>query len=496
MRQKRGRQGMIRVRRQRNLLLRPDSRRSFFRPFMPETEERVMKIVARVMTLSEREVAREVNRIMRDFGSRHPHLRELLLRHFESIKDYLLGDRPLTEERRLLLGAYFTQEYALEAAALFNPSIVPHPNQEGVPRGALRFILSLRATGEGHLSSIVFRTGIVRADGTVEVDPPKSYTIAGHHQLWPKYERKIFERKLADLGLLTSGVRRRLESLGEWFTYEELEEIVREALREDRYLSVPEREQLESMLSVAASNYEVEFPPEEDLSARVIFPWSPTERHGIEDARFVAFQEEDGSVTYHATYTAVDGRVLLPQLLTTKDFNHFTISTLNGREVQNKGMALFPRKIGGRYVMLGRQDNENMFIMYSDLLHFWPNKRLLVRPTYPWEFVQLGNCGSPIETEAGWLVLTHGVGPMRRYVISAILLDREDPSRVVGRLKEPLLSPTGDESEGYVPNVVYSCGALVHESKLILPYAMSDQCTSFATVELSDLLEELLKHRP
>ena len=269
--------------------------------------------------------------------------------------------------------------------------------------------------------------------------------------------------------------------------------------REQRRTRATLRDQPEiarGILSLAQANYEVHFDPAQRLSERVIFPTSPAEQRGIEDARFVAFREEDGSTIYYATYTAYDGQVVLPQVLETRDFVHFKISTLNGPEVQNKGMALFPRKINGRYAMLSRQDNENIYLMYSDLLHFWYTRQILLRPTYPWEFVQIGNCGSPIETEAGWLVLTHGVGPMRKYSIGAVLLDRDDPSRVLGRLAKPLLSPTESEREGYVPNVVYSCGAMTHAGHLILPYAMSDQCSGFATVPLVELLEALLKSGP
>jgi len=487
---------MAKVKRQRDLVLRPDSSRVFFRPFMPEREERVVKIIARVMELSDREVDRECARMSREFLDRTPGLRAFLLRRFEAIQDLLIADRPLSDSRKILLGAYFTQEYALEAAALFNPSIVPHPDQNGLPEGSLRFILSLRATGEGHVSSLVFRTGAVDAEGRVRVDPAEGFLTAGEVHPNPSYEKRLFERKLAELGLLSPFVSQMVSYLGDWFTYAELQACVEETVRRDRYMPPEQREQAEAALAVAAGNYEVNFDPDRELSARVIFPNSPAESHGIEDARFVAFREEDDTVTYHATYTAFDGRVFLPQMLTTRDFCHFRISTLNGPAVQNKGMALFPRKIHGRYAMLGRQDNENLFLMYSDLLHFWYSKQLLIRPTYPWEFVQLGNCGSPIETEAGWLVLTHGVGPMRRYVISAVLLDLECPDKVIGRLKEPLLSPTETERSGYVPNVVYSCGALVHKGRLILPYAMSDRYTGFATVNLNELLEELLRHAP
>ncbi len=286
-----------------------------------------------------------------------------------------------------------------------------------------------------------------------------------------------------------------MDRLGEQFTFAQLTAVANEGSRGIRQLDGSVRRTAEDLLAVARANYEISFEPSERYSERVIFPLAPAEARGIEDARFVRFHDEAGRSTYYATYTAFDGQVALPQLLETKDFVRFKISTLNGPEVQNKGMALFPRKVRGHYAMLSRQYGENIYLMYSDMLHFWYDKRLLLRPTYPWEFVQLGNCGSPIETDAGSLVLTHGVGAMRRYAIGAILLDLDDPGRVIGRLPEPLLEPTPEERDGYVPNVVYSCGALVHDGRLILPYAMSDQCTSFATVVLEELLVEL-KARP
>jgi predicted GH43/DUF377 family glycosyl hydrolase len=242
------------------------------------------------------------------------------------------------------------------------------------------------------------------------------------------------------------------------------------------------------ILALAQSNYEVHFPPDSRLSERVLFPVTPSQSNGIEDARFVLFQDDDGSRTYYATYTAYDGKFVLPQFIETPDFLHFKFITLNGRAVQNKGMALFPRKINGRYAMLGRQDQENLYLMFSDDLHFWNTAQPLLQPAFPWEFIQLGNCGSPIETEAGWLVLSHGVGAMRKYCIGAFLLDRHDPAKVIGRLREPLIKPDENEREGYVPNVVYSCGSLVFERQLIVPYAMSDYATTFATLPLDEVL--------
>jgi predicted GH43/DUF377 family glycosyl hydrolase len=307
----------------------------------------------------------------------------------------------------------------------------------------------------------------------------------------PSYEKALFEKKLLELGLANGFSEQILAGLDEWFTLIELQEHIRFGLRQHRQRANEYEIIAKGILSLAQSNYEIIYTPEQRLSERIIFPSSPTEINGIEDARFVQFYDDDGQTTYYAIYTAFDGRVILPQLLETTDFLHFKISTLNGPAIQNKGMALFPRKVNGLYAMLSRQDNENNFIMFSEHTHFWYTKEMILKPTFPWEFVQLGNCGSPIETEAGWLVLSHGVGPVRKYSMGAFLLDLHDPTRVIGRLREPLLTPDGNEREGYVPNVVYSCGGLVHGRELIIPYAMSDYASSFATVNLDDLLHEL-----
>lgn len=474
-----------------NVVLRPDAARVFFRPFELRNRERVLRVVARVSALDRQSAEREAEVVLERFAERHQKLHDFLLRRFEEVREHVVTDWPLSESRRLLIGAYFTLEYSLEAAALFNPSIVPHPDQSALPEGCLRFVLSLRATGEGHVSSIVFRTGVVDREGQISINPPTRYVAAAEMHPNPSYDKHLFERKLLELGLLSPLAQRIMDQLEDHFTSEQLRVLAIHALRRDRLSYGDGQRTVDGLLAVARANYEISFEPSDRYSERVIFPASPAEVRGIEDARFVCFRDDSGPPTYYATYTAFDGQVTLPQMLETRDFVRFQISTLNGPEVQNKGMALFPRKINGRYVMLSRQDGENIYLMTSDMLHFWYEKHILLRPTYPWEFVQLGNCGSPIETEAGWLVLTHGVGPMRRYVIGAALLDLENPLRVIGRLREPLLEPTPEEREGYVPNVVYSCGAVVHAGRLILPYAMSDQSTSFATVPMDGLLAAL-----
>lgn len=474
------------------LLLKPNNSRVVLRPFEPMDPQRVMKIVARVMALSDEDVQRLLEQVLQEFLPRHQRVRRFFLARYEQVKDYLLTDAMVSEPRRLLIGSYFTQEYALESAALFNPAMVWHPDQSGLPPGMRRFILSLRATGEGHLSSITFRCGTVDAEGNLAIDEPTPYVTAPDVIPNAQYEKNLFERKLFELGLGNGFVEKVLGPLEDRFTLGDLQESIRQVMRQDRVRQQQWDPVANGVIALAKSNYEIAYSPEQSLSERIIFPYSPTEVNGIEDARFVQFQEEDGRTHYYATYSAFDGKVVFPQLLQTDDFLRFKVSTLNGPEVRNKGMALFPRRVHGLYAMISRQDGENIYLMYSDMLHFWYTKELIAKPTYPWEFVQVGNCGSPIETEAGWLLLSHGVGPVRKYCLGAYLLDLEDPRKVLGRLPRPLLIPNENEREGYVPNVVYSCGPILHQGQLIIPYAMSDYASTFATVPLQTILERMV----
>ena len=473
------------------VLLRPNNARVLYRPFEPPAPQRATRIIGRVMSLREDEVEQLLDRVLSEFHGRHQRLVTFFEERFQAVRHHLLTDQPLSDSRRRLVGSYFTQEYALESAALFNPSIVLHPDQSGLTAGTARFIVSLRATGEGHVSSVGFRSGTVDLRGTISIAAPTGYVTAPRVAANAGYDKPLFLRKLAELGVIDGFVDPLFSTLDDRFRLRDLESALATASRQHR----TRRRELEPMvaaiLALARANYEIECDPTSDISERVIFPYSPAETNGIEDARFVRFTDDDGSVTYSATYTAFDGSVILPQIVETDDFVRFRVSTLNGPEVTNKGMALFPRKIRGSYVMLSRQDGENMYLMETDALHFWHSRRLILRPTQPWEYVQIGNCGSPIETPAGWLVLTHGVGPMRKYSIGAVLLDLDDPSQVIGRLAEPLLSANENERVGYVPNVVYSCGGLVHEGLLVIPYSMSDYATSFATVPLADVLASL-----
>jgi predicted GH43/DUF377 family glycosyl hydrolase len=470
------------------IVLKPNPGRVLFRPFNLFGDQRPLRIISRVMSLSEEDVSYMLEQVIAEFQPRHQKLIDFVMHRFDQVEHLVPTDQPLTRARKLLIGSYFTQEYSLEAAALFNPSIFPDPNQSDLAPGTLRFILSLRATGEGHISSITFRAGTIDAEGNITVETPTPFVSLPDLVPDPSYDKALFSRKLRELGLVDGTSETMLKNLGDTFTLDHLTREIDFMRRYARHATDEFDRTARRVLTLAESNYQVCYSPSQAISERVIFPTGPNELNGIEDARFVRFIDNDGTASYLATYTAYDGRVTFPQLLETRDFLHFRISTLNGPEVQNKGMALFPRRINGQYAMISRQDGENMYLMFSDDLHFWYSKQMLLRPSYPWEFLQLGNCGSPIETEAGWLVITHGVGPMRKYSIGAILLDHADPTKVIGRLRQPLLSPDETEREGYVPNVVYSCGALVHNGLLILPYAMSDTASSFATVPLNDLL--------
>ena len=474
-----------------NIVLKPDGARTILRPFMPRSESQVTNIIARIMALPEDSARNQLNKIMDDFSCHHENIESVFLGHYEMVHAHLFTDLQPSKERKTLIGSYFTSEYSFESAALFNPSIVPHPDQSNLPPGDLRFIMSLRATGEGHISSLTFRTGTIDRNNSITIDRPGKYPMPAILVQNPVYDKQCFSMKLSELGLINDYSILVLALLKDTFTLSEMADSLKEiTFNSNRQKSQADKLTSDKILWLALSNYETELPAAKGLSDFVIFPSSPTEQNGIEDARFVLFTNDDGGKIYYATYTAYDGRAILPQLVETKDFHHFKMITLNGRAVENKGMALFPRKINGKYAMLSRQDNENLFLMYSDNIHFWHETHIIMKPTYEWEFVQVGNCGSPIETDAGWIVLTHGVGPVRRYCISAILLDKDDPTRIIGRLKDPLIIPNERERSGYVPNVVYTCGALIHNQNLILPYAMSDRITTIAIFDLKKLLNE------
>ncbi|WP_246117735.1 glycoside hydrolase family 130 protein [Adhaeretor mobilis] len=472
-------------------VLKPDQSRVLLRPFSPGDSQRTNRIITRIMALPEEQVGHLLDEVTAEFSQRHREIRRMFLERFEQVRQEHDPKGGLSEERRLLIGSYFLAEYTLESAALFNPSIVMHPDQAGLPPGALRFTLSLRATGEGHISSITFRTGIIHSNNQIEVLDAAGYLSEPRQIPNPAYEKGLFTRKLRELGFKSEFTGRVIDKLGDSFDMQELRAALDAELDQERHsqgVLQEDQNTAHGIWMLAQSNYEVQFQPEQQLSERILFPATPSQSNGIEDARFVRFQNDDGSYIYYATFTAFDGNVVMPELVETVDFLRFRFTTLNGPAAQNKGMAMFPRKIDGHYAMLARQDNESIYLSYSDNVHFWNERQVLLRPTFSWELIQIGNCGSPIETDAGWLVLSHGVGPLRKYCIGAFLLDRDDPSKVIGRLRAPLIQPNENEREGYVPNVVYTCGALLHKSELIIPYGLADHATGFATVPVEDVL--------
>lgn len=395
----------------------------------------------------------------------------------------------VSEFRKLLVGSYFTHEYSIESAAFFNPSIVEDPDQSDLEEGEKRMIISFRAVGEGHISSIVFRRALFDKNNNITVEPAGNYVDEAEIIRTSTYNKKLFLEKA-----IQNKINQDVLQVVEGKLPDNFENLnLRRVVIDSRNLEMDNIKKMEydKILWLSDSYHEISFSRDTDISDRVIFPISEFERKGIEDARFVKFTEDDGSVAYYATYTAYDGSLIMPKLLKTTDFYDFKILPLYGKGSQNKNLALFPRKINGKYVMMSRIDGFNNYIMYSDKIGVWENPTLLQEPKFPWEFVQIGNCGSPIETEHGWLVINHGVGPMRRYCLGASLFDLHDPSIEVGRLSEPLLIPNKDEREGYVPNVLYSCGSIIHNNQLIIPYGLSDNCSSFATVDLNALLERL-----
>jgi predicted GH43/DUF377 family glycosyl hydrolase len=419
------------------LCLRPDPARVIVRPFKPATEPRDLNptdklranhIVDRVLALDSEAVGSQLADVLDNFLGRHRNLLETFEARANEMEDAFATHGAFSKTQRQLIGAYFLSEYSFEASALFNPSIVSHPDQSDAPKGGCRFILSLRAIGEGHVSSLTFRAGTIAADGNVTIDP--TARLASRPRICERTSRSDGE------------------------------------------------------------HVELIFKPEEDLSERVIFPVTESQSNGIEDARFVEFGD-GGRTTYYATYTAYSGRAIRSELIETNDFMSFRLRPLTGAAAGNKGMALFPRKIGGKYAMIARQDNENLYLIYSDDLYRWDGGQAILKPEFPWEFVQIGNCGSPIELDEGWLLLTHGVGPVRKYSIGAALLDKNDPSKVLARAREPLLRPEPSEREGYVPNVVYTCGAMRHNDQIILPYAVSDTFSNLATIKISALMQTM-----
>lgn len=468
----------------------PDCKRVIIKQHIPKEADRIERIIKRVLGLNEEQVEQILDRIVTNFSDRHKNIWDAFDNNYNEIKRYIPENTQMSNNRRALLGAYFSCEYSIQAAAFFNPSIVPHPDQSGIEEGCLRFILSFRSVGEGHISSIEFRSGIVDGKCKFTFDKASCYAERANIVSNPVYDKATFFMKLAEMQNPEHVISQQVYALLEdRFLLSDLISVLQMVI-DDEHKDIGEK-----IMWLAKSNYELQFKLEQELSEKIIFPASKNDSNGIEDARFVRFVDDDGSITYYATYTAYNGHNILPQIIETKDFLTFKMITLNGEFSRNKGMALFPRKINGKYMMISRVDGESLYLMSSDNIHFWQNAELIKGPENAWEFVQIGNCGSPIETEHGWILLTHGVGPMREYSIGVTLLDLENPNKIIGNMNEPLLVCNQEEREGYVPNVVYSCGSIIHNDNLIIPYAMSDTCSGIATITLSELFNNIKEEK-
>ncbi|MHC1776525.1 MAG: glycoside hydrolase family 130 protein [Lentimicrobium sp.] len=513
------------------LVFSPDPSRVIAR-FLQLSDDRSAEIIRKVLAMPEKEVNIAMSQLLRGYSRRHRNISRIFEKHFAKLAPIFdkieVNEKDLSLAQRALIGSYFTMEYSIESAAFFNPSMVEDPDQSELRPDEKRVIISFRATGEGHISSIVFRSGVLDKNGNLSIEPVGKMLAEADVIKRHVYDKKAFTKKLADMqvqAILTAPVfldnpkirqdqvnivsplktaepeelREELEvvspafildKLDEKFTYGELMKNL-ELAKKDPNLPESHKKVLNQMMWLASSHYEIHFSIDSAISERVIFPISATEQKGIEDARFVKFIDDDGEIIYYATYTAYDGLAILPKLISTKDFYNFKILPLNGEIAQNKGMALFPRKINGKYAMLCRIDGVNNYIAYSDSINIWREAKIIQQPRYPWELVQIGNSGSPVETEDGWLVITHAVGSMREYTLGASLYELDNPEKEIGRLINPLMVPNESEREGYVPNVIYSCGSVIHNGDLIIPYAMSDHSSTYATVDLRELLDVL-----
>lgn len=509
----------------------PDPSRIIAR-FLYLNDERSADIIRKVLAMPEKEVNIAMSQLLRGYSRRHRNISRIFEKHFARLApifDHIeVNEEDLSISQKALIGSYFTMEYSIESAAFFNPSVVEDPDQSGIRSDEKRVIFSFRATGEGHISSIVFRTGILDRNNDLSIEPVGKMLAEADVIKRNFYDKKTFQKKLIEMDKAESKISPAildkpveipdhanilppviitqpepkkkpknvvsydfiLDQLGDNFTYGELMKNLAIAIKNPA-ISEDQIKVLNHMMWLASSHYEINFSIDSAISERVIFPVSATEQKGIEDARFVRFTDENGDVTYYATYTAYDGTAILPKLISTKDFYNFRILPINGELARDKGMALFPRKIKGKYAMLCRIDGVNNYIAYSKSINIWREAKIIQQPRYPWELVQMGNAGSPIETADGWLVLTHAVGPMREYTLGASLFDLENPEVEIGRLNSPLMAPNESEREGYVPNVIYSCGSIIHNHDLIIPYAMSDHSSTYATVNLKELLDVL-----
>ena len=509
----------------------PDPSRVIAR-FLQLNEERSADIIRQVLAMPEKEVNTAMSQLLRGYSRRHRNISRIFENHFNkltSIFDKIeVNEEDLSMSQKALIGSYFTMEYSIESAAFFNPSAMEHPDQSELRTGEKRVIFSFRATGEGHISSVVFRTGILDKNNNLSIEPVGKMLAEADKIIQTVYDKKSFQEKLNEMqdhgtiipptiidnpdemqdagNVIPSAVLDKkvkiqdpnkiispdfiFDQLGDSFTYEELTNSLEIAIK-DTKVTEDQVKIINQILWMASAHYEINFSIDSAISERVIFPISATEKKGIEDARFVKFTDDNGEITYYATYTAYDGMTILPKLISTTDFYNFKILPINGKIAQNKGMALFPRKINGKFAMLCRIDGVNNYIAYSDKINIWNDAKITQQPKYPWELVQIGNAGSPIETKDGWLVITHAVGSMREYTLGASLYELDNPEIMIGRLTEPLMMPNEMEREGYVPNVIYSCGSIIHNDDLIIPYAMSDYSSTYATVNLKELLNVL-----
>jgi len=509
----------------------PDPTRVIAR-FLFVNDERSADIIRKVLAMPEKEVNIAMSQLLRGYSRRHRNISKIFEKHFAKMAPIFdkieINEEDLSTAQKALIGSYFTMEYSIESAAFFNPSIIEDPDQSETRPDEKRVIISFRATGEGHISSIVFRSGILDRHNNLIIEPVGKMLAEADVIKRNSYHKKAFQEKLVEMHeketLISPAILDKhdekpgqgniippvvidkqdelkvhqnaisssfiMNKLSDNFTYGELMANI-EIARKDPKLTSDQMKVINQMMWLASSHYEIYFSIDSAISERVIFPISATEQRGIEDARFVKFTDDNGEITYYATYTAFNGMTILPKLIKTTDFYDFKILPLNGEVAQNKGMALFPRKINGKYAMLCRIDGVNNYIAYSDSINIWREAKIIQQPKFPWELMQIGNAGSPIETEEGWLVITHAVGSMREYTLGASLYELENPEIEIGRLTSPLMVPNEDEREGYVPNVIYSCGSIIHNDDLIIPYAMSDYSSTYATVNLKELLDIL-----
>jgi predicted GH43/DUF377 family glycosyl hydrolase len=472
----------------------PDCKRVVARYFM-NGDLRTRNLVSRIIPMTETEVNQALEQTLREFASRHRNISRIFFKHCENIRGIIeemeINYKDLSDERKMLIGSYCTMEYSLESAAFFNPSIIEDLDQSYLEKGEKRVIISFRATGEGHISSVVFRRAILDINHDLHMAPVGDYIDMAEISHKKLYDKKRFVTKLKEMDIDEKYTGFIMDNLPDRFEYYSLKNVVSNLLKE-KEITASRRMAFEEITWLVDSFYDIKFHKDSDITERVIFPISESESRGIEDARFVRFLEDDGSVKVYATYTAFNGHTILPKLLSTEDFYTFRIMPLHGNGAQDKNLALFPKKIKGKYAMLSRIDGVNNYLMYSERTTLWNSPQLIQKPKFPWEFTQIGNCGSPLWTEKGWLIITHGVGPMRRYSIGVSLMDLDDPSKEIGRLEEPILMPLEEERNGYVPNVVYSCGSLIHNNCLILPYAVSDYSSTYAVVELEELFSSLI----